>query len=237
MTATLWTWLLIYLRVQAVILSMPVFSERYLGVRVKVALAMAMTPLFTPFIAPVTPGIPAVLSNLVIGLAIGMIVRILFSAINIAATAMAMTASLSQLFGTGAEAAPHPIGTFLHLGGVAVVMALGLPLMMADLIAESFQLWPITTAPEAGPFFAHALTILVQSFRLAMILASPFILGGFLYQSTLGIINKVMPALPVVLIGSPLALIGALVGLALLAPALVAVWADAVLSYRLPVSP
>ena len=35
-------------------------------------------------------------------------------------------------------------------------------------------------------------------FMLAMLLAAPFILGGFLFQLLSGMISKAMPALPVV---------------------------------------
>lgn len=38
---------------------------------------------------------------------------------------------------------------------------------------------------------------------LAMLLAAPFILGGFLFQMLSRMISKVMPALPVVFITAP----------------------------------
>ena len=67
-----------------------------------------------------------------------------------------------------------------------------------------------------------------------MMLAAPFTLGGFMFQALSGVINRVMPALPVVFIGSPAAVLLALAGLALLAPLLVGLWADAVLGFMLP---
>jgi flagellar biosynthetic protein FliR len=62
-----------------------------------------------------------------------------------------------------------------------------------------------------------------------MLLAAPFILGGFLFQLLSGMISKVMPALPVVFIAAPGAILLALVALALLVPSILSIWAEAVL--------
>ncbi len=227
-----------YLRIQACLLALPVFSERFLTGRVKVALAMAMVPLLAaPSQIPPTVEIFAILwragSELLLGFVLGMLVRILFVAINIAATAIAATASLSQIIGTGAEASPHPIGNFYHLAAMTLILALGFPLMVVDLLATSFHLWSGGALPEAGQVAQLAVRMVGRSFNLAMILASPFILGGLLFQAVSGVINRVMQALPVVFIGAPASIMLALLGLALLTPAIMAVWSDAILDLSL----
>ena len=40
------------------------------------------------------------------------------------------------------ETSPHPIGNMMHLAGLALLMAMGLPVMLVELIADSLQLWP-----------------------------------------------------------------------------------------------
>ena len=70
-----------------------------------------------------------------------------------------------------------------------------------------------------------------------MLLAAPFTLGGFMFQALSGVINRVMPALPVIFIGSPAAIMLALAALAMLAPVLIALWADAILGHVLPGAP
>lgn len=47
-------------------------------------------------------------------------------ALDIAATAIAATASLSQLVGAPNEYSPHPIGSILHLAGLALIPGSGL---------------------------------------------------------------------------------------------------------------
>lgn len=238
-----WAWVLVYLRVQAFVMVLPGLGERVIPVRLRVALALAATPLLAGTV-PATP-LPAgpativaqALSETVIGLAAGMGLRLLALSLDIATSAIAATASLSQLVGGQNEAAPHPVGNLVHLAGIAVLMAMGLPVMLMDLMADSLAIWPSGGWPDVDALAGTAVGIVAQSFWIAMLLAAPFTLGGFMFQALSGVINRVMPALPVVFIGSPAAILLALAALAILAPMMVALWADAVLGYMLPEAP
>lgn len=232
-------YLLTYCRVQACFLTLPVFSERLLPPRIKICLAMAMTPLFAESAAGL--GAPSlgqiaalVAAETLTGLLLGSLVRLLALALDIASSVIAMTASLSQIVGVPNEYAPHPIGNLLHLAGIALLLALGFPMMVADLLHQSFALKPFGAWPQADQIVPAAIATISRSFVLALILSAPFILGGFLFQALSGVISKVMPALPIVFIGAPAAILLAMVGLALLAPAILSVWAEAVLSISLP---
>ncbi|MBU3028618.1 flagellar biosynthetic protein FliR [Paracoccus marinaquae] len=235
-----WRLVLVYLRAQACILILPGLGERLIPARVRVGAAMAVSPLLAGLVAPVAApdGTIAMLGQaagaMIVGLAAGGLLRLLALALDIATTAIAATASLSQIIGVQNEAAPHPIGNMLHLGGMAVLMALGLPVMLVQLIADSFVLWPAGGWPSVDMLAPAAVRMVSDSFLLAMMLAAPFTLGGFLFQALSGVVNRVMPALPVVFIGSPGSILLALAALALLAPMLVGLWADAVLDFTLP---
>ena len=236
-----WDSVLTYLRLQAFILALPAIGERTIPARVKISLAMALTPLFSGLaVSPVPPvTIPEIVSSagpeILIGLACGGLLRLMTLAIDVATSTIAATASLSQIVGVPNEYSPHPIGNLLHLGGIAVLMALGLPVMLMQLIADSLMLWPPGTWPGAELLVPEAARLLARSFMFAMVLAAPFTLGGFLFQALSGVINRVMPALPVVFIGSPAAIMLALIALAILAPMILSLWAESILSFMLPV--
>jgi len=235
-----WGVVLVYVRIQACILAMPGIGERILTGRIKVALAMALTPLLADTVTgPDMPATPLGLmghigAEMVLGFTTGMMLRLMAIAIEIASTAIAATASLSQIMGIQNEMSPHPIGNMLHLGGLAILMAMGLPVMLVELIADSMRFWPPANWPQADGLAMGVVSIVADSFWLALVLAAPFTLGGLLYQALSGVINRVMPALPVVFIGAPASILLALIGLVVLAPLLVGVWADAVLSFMLP---
>lgn len=238
-----WPLILTYLRVQACVLAMPGFGEAVLPQRVKIAVAMALTPIlaegtlaanFAAF-SPQTPLLlfAAAMAELAIGLSVGILVRLMAFAINIAATAIAATASLSQIIGAPNEASPHPIGNLFHIGGIAILLALGMPVMLVRLLADSLALWPPGGLPDLGGVLAAVVAVIADSFRLAMVLSAPFILGGFLFQALSGVISRVMPTLPVVFIGAPAAILLALTALVILTPMILSRWADAVLSLTL----
>ncbi|QBX33474.1 flagellar biosynthetic protein FliR [Paracoccus liaowanqingii] len=238
-----WSLVLVYVRLQACILVLPGLGERVITGRVKVAVALALTPLLSglaPAIQiPLQPLglVRQVGIEMLLGLAAGTMLRLLALAIDIATTAIAATASLSQIMGVQNEMSPHPIGNMLHLAGIAILMALGLPVMLVELMADSLTLWPPASLPAADGLAMAVVRIVADSFWLAMLLAAPFTLGGFLYQSLSAVINRVMPALPVVFIGAPASILLALAALVVLAPLLLGIWADAVLGFMLPPIP
>lgn len=239
-------WLLPYLRVQACLIAMPGWGDRLLPVRIRVALALAMTPLARELAQPL-PALPGVLApealaglgglaaaELATGLALGLLVRIAAYALGMATAAIAAVTSLSQLVGGPSEAAPHPIGNLLDLAGLALLMALGYPLFLIDYLAEAYRLLPVGRLPDAAMLGLAGMAAVARAFALAMVLASPFILGGFLYQCLQGIVSRVMPSLPVVFVGAPAVLLLALAGIALLATPILALWADSILDLRPP---
>ncbi|MDO5620001.1 MAG: flagellar biosynthetic protein FliR [Paracoccus sp. (in: a-proteobacteria)] len=231
---------LTYLRLQAFLLMLPGIGERMVPGRVKVAIAMSLAPLLSGISGPGPDTADAAglllpaLTEIAVGLAAGTLVRIMAFAIDIGTSAIAASTSLAQIVGGANEASPHPVGNMLHLGGIAILFTLGLPVMMVQLLADSFVLWPLGAVPDIAAILPEIVSYVARSFGLAMTLAAPFILGGFLYQALSGVINKVMPQLPVLFIGAPGSILLALVALVVIAPLLVAVWADAVLSISLP---
>lgn len=239
-------WLLPYLRVQACLIAMPGWGERLLPVRIRVALALALTPLARELAGtlPVPPGplAPEALAGLgalaaaelATGLALGLLVRIAGHALGMATAAIAAVTSLSQLVGGPSEAAPHPIGNLLDLAGLALLMALGYPLFLTDYLADTYRLLPVGRLPDATLLGLAGVAAVARAFALAMVLASPFILGGFLYQCLQGVVSRVMPSLPVVFVGAPAVLLLALAGIAILAMPILALWADSILDLRLP---
>lgn len=239
-------WLLPYLRVQACLLVMPGWGERLLPARIRVALALAITPLahelaqgLPPLPDAATPEALASLgelaaAELATGFVLGLLVRIAAFALGMATAAIAAVTSLSQLIGGPSEAAPHPIGNLFELAGLALLMTLGYPLFLMDYLADGYRLLPVAQLPDAGMLGLVGIAAVARAFALAMVLASPFILGGFLYQCLQGIVSRVMPSLPVVFVGAPAVLLLALAAVAILAVPILSLWADSVLDLRLP---
>ena len=231
--------LLVYARIQACLLAMPGLGERMIPVRIRVAAAMALTPLYAGAARPEPLPAPLqlaalVAAEIVAGLALGLMVRAFAMALDVASTVLAQSASMSAMLGISEDMPPHPIGNLMHMAGMALLMALGLPVLVCQLLTDSFVLKPAGLWPQIAQVWPAFLTLVVHGFTLALLIASPFVLGGLLFQMLSGVVSRVMPAMPVVFVAAPAAIGLALVALALLTPGLLAIWADAVLSVDLP---
>jgi len=127
------------------------------------------------------------------------------------------------------------MGQRMVRAGLAGLVAVGLPALICQLLADSFELLPPGTLPGIGALWPGFLGLVTHGFVLAMLLASPFILGGLLFQMLSGVVARVMPAMPVVFVAAPGAVLLALAAMALLVPGILAIWARDVLSIQLPV--
>lgn len=235
------TLLLVYCRIQACLLALPGFSMPGLPVRLRVAIAMSMTPLLAEGVGigqfPVSLAWLALgcVAEVITGLALGALIRLFAVALDVTASAIAAAASLSQLVGAATEYSPHPVGNLFHLAGLAVLMAMGFPFAVCAFLRSSLALRPVGEWPQIADLFPLAVDMLWQGFVLALMLAAPFILGGYLFQILSGLISKVMPALPITFIAAPGAILLALLALVLLTPATIALWANAVMdALRMP---
>jgi flagellar biosynthetic protein FliR len=155
--------LLTYCRVQACLLALPVFSERLLPVRVRVALAMSLTPLLAEHVA-----LGQNRNGRAAWHACGRRGGHRSGAGRTGASFRDCAGcrrdgdrgdGLAVATGWCAtnEYSPHPIGSILHLAGLALIMALGFPVLVCQLLRESFQLRPLGAWPISPSCFRRRL--------------------------------------------------------------------------------
>ena len=225
--------LAVFLRIGAAMAVLPAFGERTLSVRVRLGAAFALTLLVAPAVpADVAPlSWPALMRLLgtetVIGLAFGLMLRLLIHALQITGTIAAQSTSLAQLFG-GAAAEPLPaIGHLLVVSGLALAAMADLHLRLAAALIRTYQLFPVGTALAPGELAELGIAHVARAFALAFSLAAPFVLAALVYNLALGAINRAMPQLMVAFVGAPAITGAGLALLALTAPLALEVWADA----------
>lgn len=230
---------IIFLRVGAMMAVLPAFGERSVPARVRLGLSIALTALVTPLIGPELPDAGAV-SNLAglllieasIGLLLGISLRLFVITLSTAGAIAAQSTSLSQIFGGSAGAEPQPaIGHVLVIGGLTIAMITELHIRILEFIVMSYDSFP-TGVPLNAAFVADfGVSRVAASFAFAFTLAAPFFMASLIYNVTLGVINRAMPQLMVSFVGAPVITAGGLVLLALSAPTLLGLWADAFHSF------
>jgi len=223
---------LVFARIGAFFTLLPVFGERVVPARVRLAGALAMTIVVAPALAGQTPQVPdnPILLGLFLGaetlvgltLAIGL--RILVMILQMAGTMAAQATSLAQAFG-GAGVDPQPaFSQVLLMAGLAVIVVAGLPERLAALLVLSYDIFPAGQWPNPSALAEWGVSRVAHAFGLAFALAAPFVIGSGLYNLALGAINRAMPQLMVAFVGAPALTLGGLFLMLISAPLTVGIW-------------
>jgi flagellar biosynthetic protein FliR len=216
-----------FARIGACLMVAPMFGARFVPARTRIILAVAITALVVPLIpapqiAPFSPqGFVVLFQQLLIGVALGFALQVVFDALGLAGQLLANSMGLSFAFnvdplrGTSTPALGQlyiilATLTFLALGGhVALIEMLvaglyGLPIGTSGLGQEG--LWSLIL--WGGQLFAGAIAV-----------ALPGITALLIVNLAFGVVSRAAPALNLFAVGFPVSLVvGLLVVLMGIAP-------------------
>lgn len=237
--AGLWHLFAVFLRASALVSLLPAFGERSIPVCVKLGIAIAFTLVVTPAV-PSPDALPGLLpmarlvgTEVLIGMALGMGLRLFVLALQTAGSIAAQSTSLSQLLG-GAAVDPVPaMGYFLTLAGLALAALMGLHIRAAQFLVHSYSLFPMGLAPAAADLSQWGVQQISRSFGLAFALAMPFVIASLIYNLALGVINRAMPQLMVAFVGAPAITFAGLFLLFAGGPLILSTWSDALFAFIL----
>lgn len=224
----------IFTRLSALAFFLPGLGERTVPIRVRLAVAMAMTLVLTPAVAgeavpPVTASQAAFLlaAEAVAGALLGFSIRIAIFTLQTAGTIASQSLSLGQLFTTSMEFQPEPpIATLLMMAGVVLAVSSGLHFEAVRVLILSFDVMPLGVFPGSSETGEWAADRAAFSFAAALSLAMPFVVLGFIYNLAIGAANRAMPQLMVAFVGIPAITLAGLVLLAMAAPVILGAWMD-----------
>lgn len=215
--------LILFCRVGAVLMLLPVFSEEAIPGRIRLLMAFAMSLALWGLLGPRTlPAASAdallatLLIELGIGLALGTMVKFMFAAIIMAGSVISLQIGLSAalLFDPSLGGQTPVLAKLMAVAGALFCLALGLHHLWIGAIVRSYAVFPVGTLPVLGDLAALGLATLSKATVLAISLAGPFIVYGIVFNVALGFSARLAPALQVFFIAQPLNI---LLGIALFA--------------------
>jgi flagellar biosynthetic protein FliR len=230
-SAELDAWLGMFLwpltRVAAVLAAAPVIGQLRIPTRVRIGLAAAITLA----IAPTLPAVPSIspaslegmlvlASQIVIGLAIGFALRLVFAAVEMAGELIGLQMGLGfAMFYNPANIQHTPIlGNFMGLLASLTFLALNGHLAMISALAESFRLLPISGTPVPGAFFETLARHGAIVFAAGLQLALPLIVTMLIVNMALGVLTRAAPQLNIFAVGFPVTLAIGFAALILMLP-------------------
>lgn len=223
-----WAFLILFARIGAILMLLPVFSDEAVPGRIRLLLAFATTlglwgllsdrvlPLVADLsrLRTILPGL--LLVECLTGLALGMIVRILFQAAAMAGSILSLQIGLTSALVPDAMQGGTATVLSRLVGVAAAVTCLSLSvhhLWIASMV-HSYTSFPPGIVPRAGDFAALAVRSTTQASVLAVGLAAPLLVYGIVFNVALGLSARLAPALQVFFVAQPLNL---LMGFALIA--------------------
>lgn len=203
---------LIFARIGALLMVAPGIGDTSVPPRVRLLLALFISIAITPILQNKIPAIPAetsqlyllIIFELLIGLAIGGILRILFAALSSAGAIAGMQTGLSFAMTMdptqGSQGAIF--SSFLSMIGIVLLMQANLHHWFIVGVINSYNVYPIGDLRLNGTM-DWMITGFTSSFNLALQIMIPLVLYGIIYNIALGIVNRAAPAIQVFFIAQP----------------------------------
>jgi flagellar biosynthetic protein FliR len=233
--------LLLYARIGAVLMLLPLFGEEAVPTRIRLLLGLGTTAglwgllsvrvLPTAANAASLPG--ALVAELLVGIAIGMTVKIMFQAAAIAGSIISFQIGLSSaLINDAAQGGQVPlVSKFVSMSATLVCLATGVHHLWIAAMVRSYALFPVGVLPP-GPGFAQlAIAATGKAMALALSLAAPMVVYGIVLNIALGMSVRLAPAIQVFFIAQPLTIMLGLAIFATLLGPMLMVFADAMASW------
>lgn len=209
--------LVLFARIGALCMLMPALGEQAISSRIRLAFALTLTLVFYPFTAGTLPqGLAddmgrllfAFISEILIGVALGLLTRLLLSATQVAGASIAANIGLgfSQTLDPTMGQQGAIIGSFLSVSAMAMIFATDLHHLAIAGIADSYVMFPPGQAVPIADLKDAIVMTIAGSFKIGVQMSAPFIVFGLVFNLGLGVLAKLMPQLQVFFLAMPVSI-------------------------------
>lgn len=228
---------LLLCRIGSAVMLLPGLGEQEVPPTIRLALVVALVALLLPGLSPALPPLATstpdllrlVLTETAVGLWLGLLARLLSLALAQAGQVVALMIGLASPLQTDPTlgAATTATGQLFGLLGAVLVLGSGLYALPLRAVVESYALLPPGQGLPLSASAEQVVQAVAESFGLALRLAAPLVLAAMLGQFALGLLARLAPQVQVYAVAVPGQILAGLLRLALLLPALLAAFAEA----------
>jgi flagellar biosynthetic protein FliR len=217
-------------RIMGLIAASPLLGNSAVPASVKISLGV----LLAMIVAPAVPALPAadpmslaglliLVQEMLIGLAMGFSIRIIFAAVEMAGEISSLTMGLgfATFFDPTTQGRSSAISQFLALVATMAFLAVNAHLVLLSALVESFSTLPVSAAPVYGGGFKQLADWGGRIFSTGVQLSLPIVAALLITNVALGILTRAAPQLNLFGIGFPITLGVGLLVIAMTLPYLV----------------
>lgn len=209
-------WIWPFVRIGACLMVAPAFGARFVPARLRIVLAAAIAWLVVPLLPPAPdidpfslPGLLVLAQQVLIGVAIGFVLQVVFDAVGLAGQLLANSMGLSFAFNVdplrGASTAA--IGQFYVVLMLLTFFVLDGHLAVVQLLVEGFRTLPVG---EVGLGASGVLKVVAAGTTLfagALSIALPGLTALLVANIGFGLVSRAAPTLNIFAVGFPVTIV------------------------------
>lgn len=212
-------------RILGLFASAPIFSNRGVPARVRLAIglgvAIALLPVMPPMPdVPPSSGVGLAIfgQQIFIGVAIGFMIRIVFAAVDMAGALIGMQMGLSFaiFFDPDAGGQTAVLSDFLNLIATLLFVAVNGHLLMIEALVRSFEWLPVGTEIVRAEGWGYIARAGLTVFAAGLLLSLPVIGVLLVANIALGVLTRAAPQLNLFAVGFPVTLTAGFIGVLLI---------------------
>jgi len=205
-----------FVRIGAFLMVMPLVSGSFVPLRIRLLLAVVLTIAIVPTL-PTTAtqdvlsvaGLVTMIQEIGIGVVMGFLVQLVFDAIALGGQVIGMSMGLGfAVFLDRVRGVSVPVlGQLFMMLAMLIFLALDGHLAMIQLLAKSFQAWPISEKGLTVPIVAELLAWTSNLFVFGLKVALPAITALLIVNLAFGVMSRAAPTLNLFAVGFPVAML------------------------------
>ena len=204
-----------FLRIAGLLMVAPVFGSGTVSPRIRLALCIALTVLIAPGLPPPPDvalfslaGFLIATQEVVIGVAMGFLVQMVFDALVIGGQTVAMSMGLgfAMLVDPQRGVSVPVLSQFLIVLGILIFLSLDAHLLLLQLLAASFSLLAVGQGVSSGATWT-LVSWGSDMFAGALTIALPGVVAILVVNFAFGVMSRAAPTLNLFAVGFPAALL------------------------------
>lgn len=214
---TFYPYIFVLARLASVMITLPGMSDQHVPVMVRIGCAMALTLAYAfphshsgvTSLAPIL-FLLTLMGEVMIGFAAGLLIRIFFSALDVAGSLIGFQVGLANVMMSSPASAEQSAltGAFLTFVAMTLFFVSDLYAVFLGSIGRSFDVFPPGGFKALGMisdgFFQLILKAVSASFYLAAILSGPILIVSLLISLGSAILSRLVPQIQIFFITQPL---------------------------------
>jgi flagellar biosynthetic protein FliR len=205
-----------FIRIGSCLMVAPTFGALFVPARIRIVLAGAITLIIAPLvpsptaIAPFSAaGVIVTIQQVIIGIAIGFCLQVLFDAVTLGGQLLANSMGLSFAFNTDpVHGVETPVlGTLYSMLVMLTFLSLDGHLKLIELLVDGFRTMPIGTSGLGQEGIWSIVSWGSQLFSGALAVALPGVTALLIVNVAFGVMSRAAPQLNLFAVGFPISLI------------------------------